>query len=257
MDQIIHPSHIGIINLFLSLLLTSFFLVYYFIFPKRSINYLIVLLLISVLPVWSLFRPGIFHSGDMQTHLAQLINFYTSLSQGILIPRWAGDLCGSLGCPGYAFEYILPYYLGSIFHFIGFSYILSIKLVLAVSFISSGITMYLWAKNEFGKRAGFVAAIFYLFAPYHLIDVHFRGSVGEVLSFVFIPLFFLTTKKYLENKTINYFFLNSLLFTLLLLSHSSTTFAITPIVFGYGLIKLFIQRNITIKSTFLFSLSLS
>ena len=55
--------------------------------------------------------------------------------------------------------------------------------------------MYFWIKDQFGKTAGFVAAIFYLFAPYHLLDLHYRASVGEVLSFVFIPLVFLFARK--------------------------------------------------------------
>jgi len=50
--------------------------------------------------------------------------------------------------------------------------------------------MYLWLKTEFNENSAFVGSLFYLFAPYHLEDLHFRVSVGEVLSFAPLPFVF-------------------------------------------------------------------
>ena len=96
--------------------------------------------------------------------------------------------------------------------------------------------MYWWAKDEFGRIPGFTAAVFYLFAPYHLIDVHFRGSVGEVFSFVFIPLIFLFARRLILTRGRKYFFLEALAVVCILMSHSSTTLVVIPLATGYVLI---------------------
>jgi hypothetical protein len=236
MVDINNPYTMSYVNFSLVLLISTCLLFYRFIFPKKKINIFVLLLLIGLVPTLSIFRDGTYRSGDLTTHAIQLIDFYRNLSEGALIPRWAGDLCGSYGCPVFVIEYILPYYIGSLFHFIGFSFLTSMKLVLVSSFVASGITMYLWVKEECGKIPGFISAVFYLYAPYHLIDLHFRGSAGEVVSFIFIPLLFLFIKKLIESGKLRYFFLEAITVSLLIVAHSSTTVISLPLAVGYGMV---------------------
>jgi uncharacterized membrane protein len=231
-----HFHHLSFLNICLTLFLTGCFVLYRKFFPKQKIKFVILLLIIGLLPTLSIFRDGTYRSGDMNTHTIQLIDFYQNLKEGTFVPQWSGDLCGGYGCPVFLIEYILPYYIASFFTFIGFSFLLSTKLTLVLSFVLSGITMYLWAKDEFGKKAGFLAAVFYLYAPYHLIDFHFRGSTGEIISFIFIPLLFLFQKKLIESGKIHYFFLQAVTILLILLSHASTTLIALPLVLGYGVV---------------------
>lgn len=233
-------------------ILTLFFLggsllFYRYIFPRRNINLLVLLLLISTLPIISIFRSGTYESGDLSVHTSYLINFYENLKNNILLPQWAPILCGGKGCPNFMFEYILPYYISSFFHLLGFSFLNSIKILLASSFIASGLGMYLWLKTEFNKNIAFVGAIFYLFAPYHLEDLHFRVSVGEVLSFFPLPFVFYFTNLFIKTKQVKHFLLIILFIFLLILSHSSTTIATLPILFLYGFIKIFQLEHKDIK----------
>ena len=70
--------------------------------------------------------------------------------------------------------------------------ILGYKIVLALGLILSGITMYYFAKKVTDDRnVGLLAGILYMIMPYHLTDMYIRGSIGEFLSFVFIPMVFL------------------------------------------------------------------
>ena len=62
----------------------------------------------------------------------------------------------------------------------------------------------------------------YLFAPYHLVDLHFRASVGETLSFVFIPLVFLYSKNLIETKKYKFLILGAISIALLMTSHLAT-----------------------------------
>lgn len=239
----IDPYRMIYVNLVYSILVTLGVVIYKYVYPKKKPNLLILLILISIGPIISIFRTGTYESGDLTLHSVFLRSFYENLSQGIFLPQWGGGLCAGYGCPVFLFEYLLPYYLGAPFHFLGFSFINSIKIVLALVYILSGVGMYLWIKEEFGKVAGFTAAIFYLFAPFHLEDMHFRVSVGMVASFFPMPFLFLYTKKTIENKGILNIILGGIFLALLILAHTSITLAILPVLLGYALITWFHKKK--------------
>ena len=162
------------INIMSSLALLGGLLFYKFIFPKKKINLFFLLILISILPIISIFRNGDYESGDFNIHIYRIMSFYDSLKEGIIMPSWAAELNATYGNPLFIFNYSLPYYIISLFHFIGISFISSMKLYLGLTLYLSGIFMYLWIKELTGnKLAAFTSAIFYIFNPYHLIDVHF------------------------------------------------------------------------------------
>jgi hypothetical protein len=227
----------------LSAILLSGIFIYRLLYPKKKINYLYLIILISILPVVSIFRKGTYEAGDLTLHSIFLQSFYANLSQGIFIPQWAGDLCGGYGCPSHLFEYPLPYYIAAPFHFLGFSYINSIKIFLAFSFIISGVGMYLWLKEELGDLYGFTGAIFYLFAPYHLEDLHFRVSVGEVASYFPIPFIFYFYKKFAETKKMWFLVLGSFSIDLLILAHGNAFMSMTPVIFIYSCYLIFTSKD--------------
>lgn len=143
---------------------------------------------IALLPLFDLRNPGFPVTHDGQDHIARIANFYRSLSDGNIVPRWAANLNWGYGHPILMFLYPLPSYIGSLFHFLGFSFIDSTKLVFATGFIASIFAMYLWASASWGAAAGLTAAILYGFAPYRFIDLYVRGAIGEHMAFVFPPL---------------------------------------------------------------------
>ncbi len=228
----INPYALSLINLILVLAFGFCLFIYNYIL-KKKINLLYLLILISLLPVWSIFRPGVYESGDLWIHITNAIAFYKSLTEGILIPRWAGELNATFGFPAFIFIYSLPYYIISFFHSVGISFVLSTKLLLAFSYIASGIAMFTWIKEELNEKAGFIASIFYLFAPYHLVDLHFRADVGEILAFVILPVNLYLIKKFVESTSIKYFLLLALSFALLVISHPAISLASPPLLVAY------------------------
>ncbi len=244
-----------LINGILSLLLLIGLLIYRYIFPKKKINLLYLLILISILPIISIFRVGTYESGDLSLHTTRLISFYNLFINYHLIPRWTPEFNAGFGDPHFLFAYFLPYFIGSIFHFIGLSFLTSIKFLLAFSFILSGITMYLWVKEELDERAGFIAAIFFLFTPYHLIDMHFRVTIAENLSFVFLPLALLATKRIIEKNNKKWFFFLSASIALLILSHQAISLMFFPILLSYSIFIL-LRKKKKIKNLLYFSTSI-
>lgn len=216
----IDPYRMVFVNVITSLLVLAGTIIYRYVYPKKKINLFILLLIISILPIISIFRAGTYESGDFNIHIRRAMEFYSILLQGNLMPTWAADLNATYGYPLFAFNYTLPYYIISLFHFFSFSFIDSLKLFLASNFVFSGIFMYLFSKNFFkNSLAAFCASIFYLFTPYHLISLHFKITIGEVLAYTFIPLVFYFLNKFLtDKKSVNLLF-SGFSLGLVMLSH--------------------------------------
>src|SRR5512143_3061861 len=100
-----------------------------------------VLILVSFIPLLWLLHPGLPVTHDGPDHVARIANFYQSLSEGNIVPRWAANLNWGYGHPILMFLYPIPSYVASVFHFMGFPYIDSTKLVLGLSFIASILWM--------------------------------------------------------------------------------------------------------------------
>ena len=212
--------HMVIVNAIASIIVLGGVLFYRYIYPKKKINFFILLLIISILPITSVFRFGDYQSGDFNIQIYRMFSFYSSLKEGVLIPSWAGELNATYGNPLFLFDYTLPYYIICAMHFLGMSFIDATKIYLGLTLYLSGIFMYFFAKSiTNNKLAAFASAIFYVFAPYHLIDVHFRATFGESTIFTLAPLLFLFVYKYSKEKKTVYLAIVALLTFLLFLAH--------------------------------------
>ncbi|MDP3998142.1 MAG: 6-pyruvoyl-tetrahydropterin synthase-related protein [bacterium] len=208
----------------------------------KNYFWLVLLVLISLFPLLDLFRPGMFLSHDGQDHVARIANFYQSLSEGNLIPRWAANLNWGYGHPILMFLYPLPSYLASLFHFLGLSFVDSVKLVFGVTYVLSGLTMYLWIRELLGEKAGFISGIFYMFAPYRFIDLYVRGAIGEHVFFVFPPLVLYFLLKLSQEVKWHYIMGGSMSLAGLLLSHNALSLMFLPVIFIYGVFLLWQSR---------------
>lgn len=203
----------------------------------------LILVLISIIPLLDLLHPGLPITHDGQDHVARIANFYQNLSEGNIIPRWAGNLNWSYGHPILMFLYPLPSYVASVFHLGGFSLIDSTKLVFGIAYILSGLTMYLWISSFLGRAAGFIAGMLYLFAPYRFVDLYVRGAIGEHVAFVFPPLvlyFLLKLSKQPSQK-----YITGVAFSLggLILVHNAISLMFLPLIFLYALFLLWQSKD--------------
>lgn len=198
----------------------------------RKYTFLIVLILISLIPLFDLFKPGLPLTHDGQDHVARIANFYQNLSEGNIIPRWAGNLNWGYGHPILEFLYPLPSYLASFFHFFGFTLVDSIKLVFGASFILSGLAMYLFVKELLNDgKAAFFASMLYIIAPYRFVDLYVRGAIGEHVAFIFPPLIFYFLIKLSKNNSYWYVLGGILSLAGLILSHNAITLMFLPLIF--------------------------
>jgi uncharacterized membrane protein len=205
---------------------------------------LVWLIIVLLLPLVSLFSQGMPFVHDGQDHVARIANFYQSLSEGNIIPRWAANLNWGYGHPILMFLYPFPSYMASLFHFLGYSFVDSTKLVFGISFVLSGLSMYLWLSSAWNKRVGFIGALLYVFAPYRFVDLYVRGALGEHVAFIFPPLvLYFLYKLATSDKHIRFGSLLSLSFAGLILAHNAIALMFVPIIALYGLYLLFFETK--------------
>lgn len=195
---------------------------------------LLILILVLLIPLFDLLKPGLPLTHDGQDHVARIANFYQNLSEGNIIPRWAGNLNWGYGHPILEFLYPLPSYLASFFHFLGFTLVDSVKLVFGASFIVSGLAMYLFIKELLNDdKAAFFASVLYIIAPYRFVDLYVRGAIGEHVAFIFPPLIFYFLLKLSKRYSLWYVTGGAFSFAGLILSHNAITLMFLPLILIY------------------------
>lgn len=215
---------------------------------------LILLILLSLVPLLDLLKPGLPLTHDGQDHIARIANFYLNLSEGNIIPRWGQNLNWGYGHPVLMFLYPLPSYATSMFHFLGFSLIDSLKIVFGLTLILSGAFMFLWLREFLGYLPGFVGGLLYMFAPYRFVDLYVRGALGEHVAFVFLPLIFYFLLKLSKEKKFNPFTLigGALSLAGLFLSHNAISVMFLPLAVLYSIFLIStVKKRIKLVSKYL------
>lgn len=179
-----------------------------------------------------LFHTGFFTMHDDQ-QIARLHQLDTIIKEGQFPPRWVPDLGFGFGYPLFNFYPPLVYYIGELFHLLGFSYINAIKMTMGLGFLLASIFMYLWVKNRMGSLAGIVAALLYTYAPYHAVDLYVRGALAEFFSFVWIPAVFWSLDKLIAKKNKKWVLLSSIFLAFVVLTHNLIALSFVPFLCCY------------------------
>jgi hypothetical protein len=204
---------------------------------KIEFTILLILLIFYIPAVKSLFAPGGYTSHDMTHHVIRQINMDQLLSEGQFPPRWSGDLNKGFGYPVFLFNYPLPSLLGEIFVKLDFGYVASVKVILFLSLIVSGLGMYLFLKSLLNSRlSAFLGAVFFVYAPIRFVLVYVSAAVGAALALAFIPFIFWAIT-ILKDKPKSGILIGSLSLAGLILSHNVMTLIFMPAIFGFGILK--------------------
>lgn len=231
----------------------------------KEILVIFLLLLISFSAVRSLLLPGGFTSHDLTHHIVRQIDMDRLLSEGQFPPRWSGDLNNGYGYPLFIFNYPLPPLIGEAFHKLGFNFLDSVKAVLFLSLVTSTLGMYLFLKFLFHSYlSAFLGAVFYLYAPIHLIVVYVSGSPGASMGLVFPPFMLWAIIKLSQAKSKEFLLIGSLSFAGMILSHNISAFIFMPVILAFVIVLKLIEKkreNLNFLSDvvlmFLFGLGLS
>lgn len=155
---------------------------------QLDLNWLIVaaLCLFAIAPF---LAPGYFWGAhDARSHVYFLFEYDRAIQDGILWPRWAPDFTFGYGYPFFNVYGPLATATAEVFYLLGIGYMGAIKSVFILSILGSGLAMYGFVRSWAGRTAGLVAAVAYVYVPYHLLDLYVRAALAESVAFVFMPL---------------------------------------------------------------------
>ncbi|MGE5140354.1 MAG: hypothetical protein ACM3JD_12885 [Rudaea sp.] len=199
--------------------------------------YLGILLGLAALALAPLTAPGYFMLAHDARHTVYFMQMFdAALREGALYPRWATDMTFGYGYPVWIILAPIPYYMAESFHLAGLDFPAAVKAVEAVALVASGLTMFLFARRVLGREAGLLAAIAYIFVPYHLVDLYVRGACPEFLSFVFPPFILWALYELMTTYRARYVALTALGYGGLVLTHVQMAVLFSPLIGGYILL---------------------
>jgi hypothetical protein len=190
---------------------------------KQFVLYLCIIILVSILPFLGiLLTPELPHTSDGEVQIPRMAAFYKAVTQSNIPVRWAGYLNYGYGLPLFNFIYHTPFYISTILIGLGINLVLTFKIVLALSYVFSGIFFYLFAYEFFeDSKVALLTTILYQFAPFRLVEVLVRGAVGGIYAYTFFPLVLFGITKLNKKFSTHSFLLTSIAVALLVLSHNS------------------------------------
>lgn len=205
---------------------------------------LFLVIFVGLLSVWTLlplFHAGFFPMHD-NTQVQRVYEMGKSLREGMLPVRWVSELGYGYGYPIFTFYAPLAYYIGGLSTFVTLS-LPATKIMIGLGILLSGIFMYFFAQKIFGKLGGVVASVFYMYAPYHAVDIYVRGDIAELWAYAFIPLAFYGFWKIEEDASWKHVVIAALGFAGIILSHNLTALMVTPFLLVFAIFFTFLSKR--------------
>jgi hypothetical protein len=150
---------------------------------------LLVLLLAATAPLATPFtQPGHQIAHDREVPYMRVSALQRALAQLQLPPRWFPEFDGGYGSPYPSFYAMAFYYPAALFNSLGLSLGAAVELTAYLALLASGVAMFVFVNKLWNGTAGLLAAVLYMYAPYHLMDAYVRGAYSELAAFVWFPL---------------------------------------------------------------------
>jgi hypothetical protein len=159
---------------------------------SKYIWYIVIIL--SIPAVRYLFVKGYFGVSD-DLHIGWLFEMDRAVKSLQFPPRYVPDLSFGFGYPLFTFVYPFPFYIAEIFHLVGFSLVNSVKLVFGLSIPLSMFFMFKLLRTYMKEDFSLAGAVLYVYAPYRALEMFVRGTIGEIVAFVFFPVIILSVVK--------------------------------------------------------------
>jgi uncharacterized membrane protein len=121
--------------------------------------FIVLVLLLGLVVLAPLMQPGYFWGAHDARHDVYFIFQYDkSVQDGIWFPRWSPDWTFGYGYPFFIVYGPLATFVGELLHrFLGLGYEASVKVVLGLSILLSGLAMYGFVRSWLGRNAALVA----------------------------------------------------------------------------------------------------
>lgn len=221
-------------------------------FLKSNLIYILLVIVFSLPAFADNLQKGYFPMHDDLQVMRQLV-MDKCFRDGQIPCRWSEDMGYGYGYPIFNYYPPLPYYIGEIFRVFNIQFVDIVKILFVLSFLVSGIGMFLLAKEFWGKLGGLISAVFYIYAPYHAVDVYVRGAMNETWALSLFPYIFWLIYKLITTKKWVYVPLLALAGALLMISHNLMLMIFAPMAIIWALVWIYNRWNLSVLVKLLMS----
>src|SRR3990167_386156 len=117
-----------------------------------------ILIFVSIFAILPFLNSGFFPIHD-DTQVQRVFEMKKSLSDGMFPVLWVADLGYGYGYPIFNYYGPLPYYLGGILSLLGLNALLATKVMIAGVVVGSSFSIYLLAREFWGKWGGLFSSV--------------------------------------------------------------------------------------------------
>lgn len=210
---------------------------------------LIAVVIFNIFFCLPFLNKGYFPTQDGEWAIVRLTEMTREIRDLQFPPRWSDFLNHGYGYPLFLYTYPLPYYMGSLIHLLGISFISTIKVLFVSSMVLGSLGFYFFSKKYWGNYGGIICSIFYSTFPYRLINLYVRGSLGESIALAIFPWLLWFYDRYIDNPKKSSLF-PSLFFTLLVISHNVSFLILTTFLICFLFFKMY-RSNLSFIRVFI------
>ncbi len=147
-------------------------------------------MLLTLFAIAPFLKPGYFWAAhDARHDVYFILQYNITWDEGILFPRWSPDWAFGYGYPFFNIYAPGGTFLGTLlYRTLHLSLENAVKATFIVTLLISAWAMWLFVRDWLGERAALVAAVAYVYVPYHLVDVYVRAAMAESLALALLPL---------------------------------------------------------------------
>jgi hypothetical protein len=212
------------------------------------VSYLGLMLALSVFAWAPLLTPAyFFNAHDARHSVFFLVEFDQTFRDGFWWPRWSPDFAFGYGYPLFNLYAPLAFYAAEMLHLLGLSFATAIKTMYVLATIGAGVGMYGFTQRLFGPQAGLLAAVVYMYAPFHLVEIFVRSAYAEFVALTLIPFVFWAFTELVAVPSLRRIALAGLSYGLLALTHHTTFFTITPFLMIYLVVLILAKTRFRLK----------
>ncbi|HEX9922648.1 MAG TPA: DUF6541 family protein [Anaerolineae bacterium] len=204
-----------------------------------------LLLALSVFAWAPLLTPVHFlNAHDARHSIFYLVEFDQTWRDGYLWPRWSPDFAFGYGYPLFNLYAPLAIYAAEILHLAGLSFVAAIKAMYILATVAAGLGMAGFGQRLFGRRAGLLAGVAYMYVPFHLAEIFVRSAFAEFVALAVVPFLFWAFTELIAAPSPRRAALAGVMYGLLALVHLTSFFTFSPFLMVYILFLIIAKSKV-------------
>lgn len=213
---------------------------------NKTLQFIVILLLLLLPALYLMVKQPLYPSHDGLYHIERIKEFNRSLLEKQFPPRLAPTILNEIGYPLFVVNYQTPYYISDLFLRFSDNAVFAFKSTIAISFILCAVFSFLLFKEFSSNLESLTGAIIFSYLPYRFANIYSRGSLGESVSLMFVPLILFSLHKIGSGKNFAIPLLALSVFGLIT-SHTVIFIVFLPLFIFYPLTITQLNKNILLK----------